>query len=78
MKKLLSLLVLISLFSYLLAGTFSCPSFHYICCSGDNSETCKCIQNGEDIKCKLKITCKIPSKRPILTQNGNNYKSRCS
>ena len=78
MKKFLSLLVLISLFSYLLAGTVSCPSFYYICCSGDTSESCKCIKNGEDIQCKLKITCTIPSKIPTLSQIGKNIKSTCN
>ena len=79
MKIILSLLILISLFSYLLAGTFSCPSFFYICCSSDSSNTCKCVPYSAETEteCKLKVKCNDVSKSPVYTEQGKNVKSTC-
>ena len=77
MKKILSLIIFISLVSYLLAGRSSCPSFHYICCSSLSSDTCKCVQVGVAEECKLRVSCQNASKRPIYIQEGTNTKSTC-
>ena len=77
MKIILSLLILLSLVSYLLAGTSICPSFYYICCSSNYSDSCKCVSIGVEEKCKLKLSCKNPTKKPTYTQNGNSSKSTC-
>ena len=77
MKVILSLLILVSLFSYLLAGTFSCPSLNYICCSSDSYNTCKCVNIGVEEQCKTKVKCNDVSKSPVYTQNGKNVKATC-
>ena len=77
MKKILSLIIFISLVSYLLAGRCSCPSFHYICCSSNYSDTCKCVRVGVEEECKLRVSCKNASQRPIYTQEGYSSKSTC-
>ena len=77
MKKLLSLLILISLFSYLSAGIFSCPGYFYICCSSDSYNTCKCVNVDVETECKVKIKCNDVSKSPVYTQEGKNSKSTC-
>ena len=77
MKIILPLLILISMFSYLLAGTFSCPSFHYICCLSDSLDSCKCFSYAVETECKSKVTCVYPSQCPVLIQDGTNIKVRC-
>ena len=78
MKKILSLLILISMFSHLLGGTISCPSFNYICCISDSFDTCKCINLGVEEKCQTTVKCNLPSKRPIYIQDGKKIKATCN
>ena len=71
MKIILSLLILISLFSYLLASRFSCPRFNYICCLSDS---CKCFPLGVKAKCGYIVKCKNPLEEPhIYTNEPNNH-----
>ena len=78
MKIILSLLILISLFSYLLAGTISCPSFNYICCSLDSFDSCKCFNLAVKKKCEIKVICDKLSQKPIFTKDPNNMTSNCN
>ena len=77
MKAILPLLILISLFSYLLAGRFSCPSYNYVCCSSESSNTCKCVKLGVEAKCRKVLKCGTPSKRPTYIQDGTKIKGSC-
>ncbi len=77
MKIILSLLILISLFSYLLAGTITCPSLEYICCSSSvSTDSCKCLNKALKKKCQTTISCNLP-KKPILTIDKNGLSTRC-
>ena len=77
MKIILSLLSLLSLFSYLLAGTITCPSLEYICCSSSqSSDSCKCLNKAIKKKCQTTISCQLPRK-PILTIDENGLSTRC-
>ena len=75
--KILSLLILISLFSYLLAGTITCPSLNYICCSSTKSlDSCKCFNIAIKKKCQIMTTCNLP-KKPTVTIEKNLFSTNC-
>ena len=77
MKIILSLLILIFLFSYLLAGTFSCPALNYICCSSDSHNSCKCLSLAVKPNCFLMVKCSLSAEKPVYTRDGSNMNSNC-
>lgn len=76
-KMIISLIIILTLFSYSLEGIFSCSRGYYICCSSRESESCQCVQNDTDKQCQTSIKCNSSAQSPLYIVLEKEIKARC-
>ena len=77
MKKMLSLLILISLFFNLLADTIVCPRVNWICCENSTVDTCKCLDKAVEATCGVSVKCDNDSQQPFYSKTGGAIDANC-